>query len=246
MFGNLYLTEKGGGGDFTTEDEEVVVALAAAAGVAIENARLYEEAARREAWAKATAGIAAALADPGSQADACATVAARAREVAAADAAWVTLGDPEDEAVVSHTGAEAARGAARAGPGRRLRPRRGRAGHPGAGLVRRPRGRLPLPRRPGSSRRTPSRRRLLSRLAEAREDQHRLEVFEDRDRIGRDLHDLVIQRLFAVGLGLQGTTRMVDRPEVAARLEQAVDDLDATIKDIRRAIFGLRLAGDRR
>ena len=64
-------------------------------------------------------------------------------------------------------------------------------------------------------------------------------LFEDRDRIGRDLHDLVIQRLFAVGLGLQGTARLAERPEVVARLEQAVDDLDATIKDIRRSIFAL-------
>ena len=51
VFGNLYLTEKSGGVDFTDEDENVVVALAAAAGVAIENARLYEEAAQRRALA---------------------------------------------------------------------------------------------------------------------------------------------------------------------------------------------------
>jgi GAF domain-containing protein len=55
VFGNLYLTEKRGGGDFTEVDENIVVALAAAAGVAIENARLYEEAAQREAWLAATA-----------------------------------------------------------------------------------------------------------------------------------------------------------------------------------------------
>ena len=66
-------------------------------------------------------------------------------------------------------------------------------------------------------------------------------MFEDRDRIGRDLHDLVIQRLFAVGLGLQSTARLAERPEVAARLEQAVDDLDATIKDIRRIDLRARL-----
>ena len=57
VFGNLYLTEKVGGEDFTEQDEEIVVALAAAAGVAIENARLYEEAARRERWLSATAEI---------------------------------------------------------------------------------------------------------------------------------------------------------------------------------------------
>ncbi|MFB9312714.1 GAF domain-containing protein [Nocardioides plantarum] len=80
---------------------------------------------------------------------------------------------------------------------------------------------------------------LALQVARARQDQQRLEVFQDRDRIGRDLHDLVIQRLFAVGLGLQGTARLAEEPEVAARLERAVDDLDATIKDIRRSIFAL-------
>lgn len=50
VFGNLYLTEKRGGGEFDDEDEAIVVALATAAGVAIENARLYEETRRRESW----------------------------------------------------------------------------------------------------------------------------------------------------------------------------------------------------
>jgi signal transduction histidine kinase len=84
---------------------------------------------------------------------------------------------------------------------------------------------------------------LALRVAQAREDRQRLAVFEDRDRIGRDLHDLVIQRLFAVGLGLQGAVRLADRPELTERLERAVDDIDATIKDIRRSIFELG-AGD--
>lgn len=246
VFGNLYLTEKAGGGDFTAEDEEVVVALAAAAGVAIENARLYEEAARREAWARATAGIAAALADPGTQADACATVAARAREVAEADAAWVTLGEPEDETVVGHSGAELAE--AQRGPVLEVdfAPASGAPGTLSlAWSVDREDVFHALDDKLVVA--YAEQAALALQLAEAREDQHRLEVFEDRDRIGRDLHDLVIQRLFAVGLGLQGTTRMVEKPEVAARLEQAVDDLDATIKDIRRAIFGLsslETAGD--
>ena len=57
VFGNLYLTEKLGGGDFTEQDEAVVVALAGAAGVVIENARLYEESARRQQWLEATTEI---------------------------------------------------------------------------------------------------------------------------------------------------------------------------------------------
>ena len=64
VFGNLYLTEKAGGGDFTEVDENIVVALAAAAGVAIENARLYEEAAQREAWLAATAEVIGQLLGP--------------------------------------------------------------------------------------------------------------------------------------------------------------------------------------
>ena len=71
------------------------------------------------------------------------------------------------------------------------------------------------------------------------EDRSRLAVFEDRDRIGRDLHDLVIQRLFAIGLTLENASRLAERPEVATRLSTAVDDIDATIKDIRRTIFEL-------
>lgn len=64
-------------------------------------------------------------------------------------------------------------------------------------------------------------------------------LLEDRERIARDLHDTVIQRLFATGLRLQGAARLVQRPEVAERISQAVDDLDLTVKHIRTAIFGL-------
>ena len=67
-----------------------------------------------------------------------------------------------------------------------------------------------------------------------------LAVLEDRERIARDLHDTVIQRLFATGLGLQAVTHMTAKPEVATRIQQAVDDLDATIRDIRGVIFALQ------
>jgi signal transduction histidine kinase len=81
---------------------------------------------------------------------------------------------------------------------------------------------------------------LALHLAQAQEDRGRLAVFEDRDRIGRDLHDLVIQRLFAIGLVLDNASRVSDLNEGAAsRISGAVDDIDATIKDIRRSIFEL-------
>ena len=77
-------------------------------------------------------------------------------------------------------------------------------------------------------------------LAEARREHERLAVYEDRDRIARDLHDLVIQRLFATGMMLQGTTRIDDVPPGAAeRVSRAVDELDETIKEIRQTIFAL-------
>lgn len=74
--------------------------------------------------------------------------------------------------------------------------------------------------------------------------QQDLAVTEDRERIARDLHDTVIQRLFAAGMGLQGTISRVTDQAARERLEQAVDDLDETIREIRTAIFGLQAPPD--
>ena len=283
VFGNLYLSEKTDGTDFTAEDEEIVVALAAAAGVTIENAHLYEEATRREAWLRATAEITALLSGTASSADALQAIADRAREVAESDVAWIVAGPgPDNLSVRAVSGVEVHRDdvgrlslrdslsqlVVETGEpvsvsdvseqGRVLRAG-ALPGWPAIGPVivvplgstlSGTRGALALgwtPDRadfhravaaemPASFARQAA---LALQVAQAREDQQRLAVLEDRDRIGRDLHDLVIQRLFAVGLGLQGTARLAERPEVAQRLDQAVDDIDATIKDIRRTIFAL-------
>ena len=64
---------------------------------------------------------------------------------------------------------------------------------------------------------------------------------EDRDRIARDLHDSVIQRLFAIGLSLQGTARLVERPEAVMRIGEAIDKIDDTIRQLRKAIFDIEL-----
>jgi signal transduction histidine kinase len=77
--------------------------------------------------------------------------------------------------------------------------------------------------------------RLHARVAE-------LALFEDRERIARDLHDTVIQRLFATGLTLQATIRLVERPEVVDRLLTLVEDLDVTVRHIRSVIFELQTA----
>jgi signal transduction histidine kinase len=78
------------------------------------------------------------------------------------------------------------------------------------------------------------------RLAEGQRDQQRLAVFQDRDRIARDLHDLVIQRLFATGMMLESAARRAQVPEVKDRLATAVDELDATIQEVRTTIYALQ------
>ncbi|RKS08990.1 GAF domain-containing protein [Nocardiopsis sp. Huas11] len=80
-------------------------------------------------------------------------------------------------------------------------------------------------------------------LAEARLDSERLTVLEDRDRIARDLHDTVIQRLYATAITLMGTVRRIDDTGTAARVRNAVTELDDTIRQIRSTIFALQSTG---
>lgn len=282
VFGNLYLTEKAGGGDFTEQDERIAVALASAAGVAIENARLYEEAARRERWLAATAEITGLLSGSATGEQALQAVTDRAREVSDADVAWIVAGDDDEhlsvqvvsgarvdmeslaaisldaslarEVVrtglpisVEHLPSDARSAAAdtldgwsELGPAI-IVPLRNAAGVAGAlalawQLRNVDRFHAVDPALPASFAEQAA---LALQVSRAREDQQRLAVLEDRDRIGRDLHDLVIQRLFAVGLSLQGASRLAERPDVTGRLNTAVDDLDDTIRDIRRSIFAL-------
>ncbi|MEV6016599.1 GAF domain-containing protein [Streptomyces sp. NPDC051997] len=81
---------------------------------------------------------------------------------------------------------------------------------------------------------------LALMMAETQRDRERLAVYEDRDRIARDLHDLVIQRLFATGMMLESAQRRSNVPEVSRGVGKAVDELDVTIQEIRTAIFALR------
>ncbi|AKZ56761.1 Hypoxia sensor histidine kinase response regulator DosT [Streptomyces ambofaciens ATCC 23877] len=81
---------------------------------------------------------------------------------------------------------------------------------------------------------------LALMMADAQRDRERLAVYEDRDRIARDLHDLVIQRLFATGMMLESARRGSAVPEVRDGVAGAVDELDVTIQEIRSAIFALR------
>ena len=257
VFGNLYLTERAGGGPFTDGDAELVVAFAAAAGVIIENARLYERLSRRRRWLEAAAEVSRlVLGEPGDRrpAEAVVQLALTAGE---ADGAVVLLEAPAGGLrVVATAGDRVAdpltdpRPEAVRRTGEPVPPRRG-----GDLLVRigggsRISGVLWLHWSPHrmdrvhdstveSAQAFADQIALILEVALAQDDRARLAVYEDRDRIGRDLHDLVIQRLFAVGLTLENTARLTGPGRIADRVNAAVDQLDQTIKDIRRTIFEL-------
>jgi signal transduction histidine kinase len=72
------------------------------------------------------------------------------------------------------------------------------------------------------------------------EDGRRVAVLEDRERIARDLHDVVIQRIFASAMTLMSTTKSIENELVRSRVEEAVNDLDDTIREIRSTIFALQ------
>jgi signal transduction histidine kinase len=85
-------------------------------------------------------------------------------------------------------------------------------------------------------------------LGQAYQQQQQLSLMEDRERIAKELHDGVIQSLFAVGMGLQGTAMLTADEDLSRRIESGVEELDRVIKDLRSYIFGLRpdiLAGGR-
>ena len=282
VFGNLYLTNKRGGGEFTEDDEAVLLALGAAAGVAVENARLYEAAQRSQRWIQASAEITTELlsgTDPG---EVLARITSQARELSDADLAvlalpnedgrWLTFtyadGDEAEdvrglalpagqslsgqvlssgESVISADFAadERAATAARAamshiGPAV-VFPLGVRGGARGVLTIGRRHGRAHFAAAEASFAASfAAQAGVALELAATRAEAERLSVYQDRDRIARDLHDLVIQRLYATGMSLQGTMPMISRPEVADRITRAVDAMDETIKEIRGAIFALQ------
>ncbi|MER7555809.1 GAF domain-containing protein [Nocardioides sp. NPDC126508] len=287
VFGNLYLTEKADGEDFTDQDESIVVALAAAAGVAIENALLAEEAARRGRWLDARAEITSALMGDVDRTSALQLVADRAREVAGADVAWIVTGPSADRLRVEVvSGAEIDVDVLRRAPLRESVASQAimdgvpmivediagaAAGGSAAAVIDLsdigPGVLVPLGRTDPSEemnavgvlalawRRANAEQAqdvdlavadafagqvaVAIRLAQSRDERQRLAVYDDRDRIGRDLHDIVIQRLFVIGLRLQGGLNLAENPKLRGRLDQAVEDIDETIRDLRRAVFEL-------
>ena len=313
VFGNLYLTEKQGAADFTADDEAILVALAAAAGIAIDNARLYERSRLQRLWLETTAELTQLLLEGNEEGTALGFLATRTQELAQAQLAMVALfdevgdlvvravqiGQPSDPdatpAAASGAASLDARGAASDAASDAVLGTILHAGH-WRELVAEQEPVLLLTRRTDSTIDSLSAEiralgaadshgptalmpitvgedrigvigvawaadaetfvgnvvPLLAALAQqmglalvaarSQEDRSRLALLEDRDRIARDMHDNVIQRLFATGLSLQAAARLAQHATVQARLDEAVDDLDAAIKDIRRTIFELHRA----
>jgi signal transduction histidine kinase len=281
VYGNLYLTEKKGSGQFDAEDEAVLIALAAAAGVAIDNARLYEEARRQQRWLSATTEVTSRLLSGADVGDALALITEMALEMTGSDLVVVALPIGDGSTLrIEHTageGAEEARGLVlpakdsasgivlstgerltiadfstdeRTSAIAKMQMPLGPAVIVPLGAPGKVRGVLTAGRRPGSMPLSEAASDMLAtfaaqaaialQLADHRRQAEQMTVFEDRDRIARDLHDLVIQRLYATGMSLQGASSLITSPEVASRVSRSVDALDDTIREIRSAIFALQ------
>jgi signal transduction histidine kinase len=279
VYGNLYLTEREGG-PFTAEDEELVAALAATAASAIDNARLYAEAGRRQRWLEASTEITRQLLSSEGEPP-LSVIARRLHEMADADLVAVVLPTPDEGRLMVEvaTGAHAAQLTALTYPvedtiagvaintGRpvlvgdvtqqqtytvhvaQLTPVGPMMALPLL-ATQRSRGALLVARVPGRRRFNEADLDIATtfaqhaavalELADARTDQQRMMLLEDRDRIARDLHDHVIQRLFAAGLTVQSVAASVGSDGGANRLSAVVGDLDETIRQIRTTIFELR------
>ncbi|WP_020658898.1 GAF domain-containing sensor histidine kinase [Amycolatopsis benzoatilytica] len=282
VFGNLYLTEKRDGEAFTDDDEVIVQALAAAAGIAIENAHLYQQARARQRWLGATSEVTTELLGGTDPVDALDLIAGRALELTGADATMLALpGDgrldideddeePDELTVTVCAGFRADEltgfrmSVGETVPGSVYRDRTPRrvaelalAADRGYGpsLVvplragDRTSGVLIAVREPGAPPFETSQLPVLAsfadqaalalQLAAQQQAARERDVLSDRDRIARDLHDHVIQRLFAVGLAMQSTQRRAKAPEVQQRLQDSIDQLHEIVHEIRTAIFDL-------
>ncbi|GGH99028.1 GAF domain-containing sensor histidine kinase [Arthrobacter liuii] len=278
VFGNLYLTEKIGDQDFTAEDEDLAVALAAAAGVAIQNAKLFDDSKRRQRWLEAGMEVSDRLKDqPRSDTENLDMIAERAlnasasvlsliasastdgtircrtlvgaqsmpggQELPAAAVLSEVLESGESKALADPLQVFDPTSAEKLGPVLVAALGSNSDGHRDSVLI--------LARAPGGSRYTEvdveqsavfaSRIGLTLDLLKANQLREEHALFIDRERIAADLHDLVIQRLFAAGLSIQGLRRYTsDPPAHERRIAGITSELDDCIHQLRDTIYSLQ------
>lgn len=274
VYGNLYLSEHRAD-SFSAEDSELLTALAATAGVAIDNARLFQDSQRRELWASASAEMSAALVSEDTERP-LHLLAERVNTLTGADLACVVIPSSEGRlsvAIASGALAESVTGtifktqgslAGRAlesgqpilaasnesdDPQRAGLPALGPTmvapliaadGVPGVLIVSRAVGAKQFTSDDvDRSADLAAQASVAFELARGAIDRQKLALLEDRSRIARDLHDHVIQRLFAAGLGLQAVASTVDDTSAREKINGQIDTLDAAIAEIRTAIFAL-------
>ncbi len=281
VFGNLYMTEKRHG-EFSPEDEAVLSALAGAAGVAIDNARLYEEAEERRRWATALSDVRASLLEADSAEGTLLLIADRVAALTGAHAAWIMAGPDADDCydvrvqvgdgLEDLTGSRLAAtdspvlqaamagggdvvaldmtGMAYDGPNAHVDwghclavPLRGTQAEPAVVIAARRAGAPPFdPPLTALVAAFTDQAAVALDLAAQQRLARQLDVYEDRDRIARDLHDHVIQRVFAAGLTLQSVVPRITDPQARSRIRDVVRQLDDTVRDIRTSIFDLHTA----
>jgi signal transduction histidine kinase len=280
VFGNLYLTEKQDAEAFTDQDERALVMLAGQAGVAIENARLYQDVHDRARRLEAIREVATAMLAGSDPDQVLGLVARHARELVGADLATLAVPAGPGELVVGaadglhanelagtvfpvdgSVSGEVIRTAKTvavpdAAADERIRQPALRAGGIGPALfaplavrgsvlgtllVANATGGRPFGAADVQLTETFAEQAAVAvEHARLQQELGRLAVLEDRERIAKELHDGVIQALFAVGLGLQGSAMLARDPDLQQRIGGAVEELDRVIGDLRNYIFGLR------
>ncbi|WP_151083544.1 GAF domain-containing protein [Nocardioides cynanchi] len=280
VFGNLYLTRTDDVG-FSVEDEELVAALAATAGIAIENARLFQESEHRQAWLASSTVVTQRLLEGNDQSFH--LIARSVQRLAEADLTTLVVPDLDTAQlrVVAAEGPQAASiendrylmsgtlselvlrtgkpvrlvnaeetesvdgrtiylaDRVRIGPVMVL-PLIGREGVRGTLVVARSPHRRPFSMADEEMATTfATHASVALELADARRDQQRVLLLEDRARIARDLHDHVVQQLFAAGLMIQATAAHLTDERDSSALKGVVGAMDDAIRQIRRLIFQL-------
>ncbi|GAY14467.1 GAF domain-containing sensor histidine kinase [Mycobacterium sp. shizuoka-1] len=267
VYGNLYLTEKANGAAFTEADEVLVLALAGAAGIAIDNARLYQAANTRQLWIEATRDISTDLLAGDDPAAVHREIISKALALTGGDFSFYATPDDSGGLAVTATtrtelmGSQLSMTESTTGSAftdrRPVRVSEFQDLSPSADAL----AALVLPvcepdtatgvlvcvAAPGKqfteadldmAAAFAAQAGLALHLATAQRRMRELDVLTDRDRIARDLHDHVIQRLFAVGLSLQGALN-AEQAESARRVTGALDDLQEVVEEIRTTIFDL-------